>query len=238
MYHIVAGLGFIPFIIGLIMLFKGSRISVEPLSMEESSPDNVDERKRILEMLAEGKIANAEADRLLSELSGENIGVKQLSAVRYRLVVDWPRWIAGFVLLLFSFWVFYISREYISAVAGDSVPFNLGLFSSHVLPWETSRPAFQSQAIPKVGNRIAISVIPCMMIPVAIAIMIFWFWMLIDCIRRPIEMFPRLFSSSSPGTGVKIFWLVLIFFFHIVPAIIYYFVVYRNPYTVMSNLQT
>ncbi|MFA5863893.1 MAG: hypothetical protein WC975_04315 [Phycisphaerae bacterium] len=246
---VAVAVGFILFIIGLIMLFKRSRVSSEPLPTEESRPDNVDERKRILEMLAEGKITNADADRLLSESSAENTAREKTSSLHYRRGVNWPRWVAGFVLLLlgfglllFPFLVYYrrsVSHDNIIVAAGHSQPFKPGLSSSYVHPWGTTMPVFQSQSIHKTGRQTIIAPsILFMMIPVAVAIMIFWFWMLIDCIRRPVEMFPGLFSSSPPGTGVKIFWLFLIFFFHIIPTIVYYFVVYRNPYTVMPKLQT
>src|SRR3989440_2295628 len=57
------------------------------------------------------------------------------------------------------------------------------------------------------------------------AITIFWIWMLVDC-----------FTNTRIRGGSKIFWLLLIFFTHIVGALIYFFMVctQRNPVTAFT----
>ena len=57
------------------------------------------------------------------------------------------------------------------------------------------------------------------------AITIFWIWMLVDC-----------FTNTRIRGGSKIFWLLLIFFTHIVGALIYFFMActQRNPITAFT----
>ena len=55
---------------------------------------------------------------------------------------------------------------------------------------------------------------------IPVAITIFWIWMLVDCI-----------TNNKLRGGSKVCWLLLIFFTHIVGAVIYFFVhcTERNP---------
>lgn len=45
----------------------------------------------------------------------------------------------------------------------------------------------------------------------------FWFWMLIDCLRMPMDKF---YEYSEHG---KLVWFLVIIFFHIAGALLYYF---------------
>jgi len=54
-------------------------------------------------------------------------------------------------------------------------------------------------------------------IALGIFIFVFWLLMLIDCLKRK-------FKSD----GEKIAWILVLIFVHIIGAIIYYFVVYRD----------
>ena len=60
---------------------------------------------------------------------------------------------------------------------------------------------------------------------IPIAITIFWIWMLIDCI-----------TNDKIRGGSKIFWLLAIFFSHIIGAVIYYFMrsTQKNPVTAFT----
>jgi Phospholipase_D-nuclease N-terminal len=60
---------------------------------------------------------------------------------------------------------------------------------------------------------------------IPVAITIFWIWMLVDCI-----------TNNKLKGGRKICWLLLIFFTHIVGAIIYFFLhsTERNPITAFT----
>jgi Phospholipase_D-nuclease N-terminal len=60
---------------------------------------------------------------------------------------------------------------------------------------------------------------------IPVAITIFWIWMLVDCI-----------TNTKIKGGSKIFWLLLIFFTHIVGAIIYFCMECkeRNPITAFN----
>jgi len=50
-----------------------------------------------------------------------------------------------------------------------------------------------------------------------IVIFTFWFWILIDCLKMPAEEF---YIYSTHG---KLVWFLVILFFHIVGALLYYF---------------
>jgi hypothetical protein len=50
----------------------------------------------------------------------------------------------------------------------------------------------------------------------------FWFWMLIDCLQRPIERFP------NGGKYNKLIWCLAIFFVQFIGAVMYYYLVKRK----------
>ena len=58
-----------------------------------------------------------------------------------------------------------------------------------------------------------------------IATTVFWIWMLVDCITNP-----------SLRGGSKVFWLLAIFFSHIIGAVIYFFMrcTQKNPVTAFN----
>ena len=60
---------------------------------------------------------------------------------------------------------------------------------------------------------------------IPIVITIFWIWMLIDCI-----------TNNKIRGGSKVFWILAIFFTHIVGAVIYYFMrcTQKNPLTAFT----
>lgn len=59
------------------------------------------------------------------------------------------------------------------------------------------------------------------LIPLALAIFGFWLWMLIDMMMKEIPQ------------NVKVVWLLLFMFFHIITAIVYFFK--RNKYSCINN---
>ena len=58
-----------------------------------------------------------------------------------------------------------------------------------------------------------------------VAITIFWIWMLVDCI-----------TNQNLRGGSKVFWLLIIFFSHIIGAVIYFFMrcTQKNPVTAFT----
>lgn len=61
----------------------------------------------------------------------------------------------------------------------------------------------------------------------AIMFSIFWIWALVDCLLRPEESYEKMFGTISP----KLVWALIIFFGHLLGAIIYLFVAgtRKNP---------
>ncbi len=62
------------------------------------------------------------------------------------------------------------------------------------------------------GGGIAIGGIFLVVILIVIVASIFWLWMLIDCL------------TSNRPSGEKVLWFLVIFFLHLVGALIYFFV--------------
>jgi len=62
---------------------------------------------------------------------------------------------------------------------------------------------------------------------ISVAIFIFWLWMLIDCIRRPIPSFALATSLTQNAQYDKIIWLVAMFIVNVIASIAYFFVIYR-----------
>ena len=58
---------------------------------------------------------------------------------------------------------------------------------------------------------------------------LFWLWMLIDCLQRPIERFP------NGGEYDQLIWCLAIFFVHFVGAVMYYFLVKRRRNTGLNH---
>ena len=51
---------------------------------------------------------------------------------------------------------------------------------------------------------------------IAIAAFVFWVYMIVDCLKR------KKFED-------KLVWIVVLVFLHIIGALLYYFIVYREP---------
>jgi len=59
-----------------------------------------------------------------------------------------------------------------------------------------------------------------MAIIISLVFLVFWIWALVDCLRRPEESYEKMFGTISP----KLVWALIIFFGHLIGAIIYFFV--------------
>ncbi len=66
---------------------------------------------------------------------------------------------------------------------------------------------------------IVLSLIGAFLILLVAAILIFWVWMLIDCLKREDDNF------AIGGKYAKPIWVVVIIFTHFVGALIYFFLV-------------
>ncbi|HEY9205387.1 MAG TPA: PLD nuclease N-terminal domain-containing protein [Candidatus Methanoperedens sp.] len=55
--------------------------------------------------------------------------------------------------------------------------------------------------------------------PVFVFTIIFWFWMLVDCLKRPGDKF------KIGGTNAKLIWILVIIFTGLIGALIYYFLI-------------
>jgi len=59
-------------------------------------------------------------------------------------------------------------------------------------------------------------------VPVVVFVIIFWLWMLIDCLKRQDDMF------KFGGNNAKLIWILVIIFTGLVGAAIYYFLIKRT----------
>ncbi len=59
-------------------------------------------------------------------------------------------------------------------------------------------------------------------IPVFVFVIVFWLWMLIDCLKRPDEQF------KVGGNNAKLIWVLVIIFTGLIGALIYYFLIKRQ----------
>ena len=58
--------------------------------------------------------------------------------------------------------------------------------------------------------------------PVFVFVVVFWLWMLIDCLKRPDNMF------KFGGNNAKLIWILVIIFTGFIGAVIYYFLIKRT----------
>ncbi len=58
--------------------------------------------------------------------------------------------------------------------------------------------------------------------PVFVFVIAFWLWMLIDCLKRPDDMF------KFGGNNAKLIWILVIIFTGFIGAVIYYFLIKRT----------
>ncbi len=58
--------------------------------------------------------------------------------------------------------------------------------------------------------------------PVFVFVVVFWLWMLIDCLKRPDDMF------KFGGNNAKLIWILVIIFTGLIGAAIYYFLIKRT----------
>ena len=56
----------------------------------------------------------------------------------------------------------------------------------------------------------------------ALALFVFWLWMLVDCLKRPDEKF------AVGGSYAKLIWVLVILFAQIIGALLYYFLIKRS----------
>ncbi len=56
----------------------------------------------------------------------------------------------------------------------------------------------------------------------AVALVVLWLWMLIDCLKRPDDKF------AYGGNNAKIVWILVIIFTGLIGALIYYFLIKKT----------
>lgn len=59
-------------------------------------------------------------------------------------------------------------------------------------------------------------------VPVFVFVIVLWFWMLIDCLKRPDDTF------KFGGNNAKLIWILVIIFTGLIGALIYYFLIKRT----------
>ncbi len=59
-------------------------------------------------------------------------------------------------------------------------------------------------------------------VPVFVFVIVLWFWMLIDCLKRPDDTF------KFGGNNAKLIWVLVIIFTGLIGAVIYYFLIKRT----------
>ncbi len=69
---------------------------------------------------------------------------------------------------------------------------------------------------------ISIGVMEIILILAAIVLLISWLWMLIDCLKRPDDMF------KFGGNNAKLIWVLVIIFTGFIGALIYYFLIKKK----------
>lgn len=65
-------------------------------------------------------------------------------------------------------------------------------------------------------------IILILFVPVFVFVIVFWLWMLIDCLKRQDDMF------KFGGNNAKLIWILVIIFTGLIGAIIYYFLIKRT----------
>jgi hypothetical protein len=113
---ILGGLGLIPFITGLVMIVRSTRVIPTGKGIFISKDDYFKDRQRILEIVASGKISGQEAERLLASLDQGNNDV--LYKVASSPTIRWGRVVIGLILILVSFWFFSTGLDYANAALG------------------------------------------------------------------------------------------------------------------------
>ena len=71
-------------------------------------------------------------------------------------------------------------------------------------------------------GRVEIAIMGFVFILVALLLLVFWLWMLIDCLKRPDDKF------AIGGNNAKLIWVIVIIFTGIIGAVIYYFLIKRK----------
>ncbi len=59
-------------------------------------------------------------------------------------------------------------------------------------------------------------------VPVFVFVIVLWFWMLIDCLKRPDDKF------AAGGNNAKLIWVLIIIFTGLIGALLYYFLIKRT----------
>jgi hypothetical protein len=78
--------------------------------------------------------------------------------------------------------------------------------------WEAQMDFILAQQTTNLGGGVAIGGLFLVFILIGLVASIFWIWMLIDCL------------TSNRPTGEKVLWFLVIFFLHLIGALIYFFV--------------
>lgn len=68
----------------------------------------------------------------------------------------------------------------------------------------------------------ASEIILILFVPVFVFVIVFWLWMLIDCLKRPDDKF------AIGGNNAKLIWILVIIFTGLIGALIYYFLIKRT----------
>ncbi|SNQ60481.1 PLDc N-terminal domain-containing protein [Candidatus Methanoperedens nitratireducens] len=69
---------------------------------------------------------------------------------------------------------------------------------------------------------ISIGVMGIILILAVIVLLIFWLWMLIDCLKRPDEKF------AIGGNNARLIWVLVIIFIGFIGALLYYFLIIKR----------
>ncbi len=65
-------------------------------------------------------------------------------------------------------------------------------------------------------------IILILFVPVFLFTMVFWFWMMIDCLKRPDDGF------KIGGNNAKLIWVLVLIFTGLIGALIYYLLIMRT----------
>src|SRR3990170_7966192 len=68
----------------------------------------------------------------------------------------------------------------------------------------------------------ASEVILFLFIPVLVFLIVFWLWMLIDCLKRQDDMF------KFGGNNARLIWILIIILTGVIGAVIYYFLIKKT----------
>ncbi|MFA5863894.1 MAG: hypothetical protein WC975_04320 [Phycisphaerae bacterium] len=214
---------------GIVLITKavsGGKSSAPPGSDEVKPLTNgnlneyLQERRRILDMVAGGQVSPEDGERLLAALEQKGIiaqgqGLLQQS----KMNTNWFLIIAGIVLLLF------VILPVLFQLLAIAIPRARLQF-----PNLNNLPTLP--AIPTMG--IGLGVLTAGHGIISLLLFAFWIWMLVDCIRRPTDSFQRIAPLSRGAEYDKIIWLIGLIVLSLIAAAVYFLVIY-HPARKMHN---